>query len=206
MAEPRDEWAALNQPTDREGFDSPDRFDLSGLSQVTQLARRLRQQPTAAPGHTGAAGRAGPAGHLPPPSAAQPSTAQPPPPPAQPRTAQPPPHFTHRSLVRPYARTGGRTRPSTELALEALVVTTDRGRRYEGVVSPEQRFICDLCVDVHSVAEIAAFARLPLGVVKVLVDDLSTVGSLQIRRPGFVLADQDSRDFMERILDGLKAL
>jgi len=109
-------------------------------------------------------------------------------------------------LVRPYARTGGRTKPARELALEALVVTTERGRRYEGVESPEQRFICDLCVDVHSVAEIAAFARLPLGVVKVLVDDLSRVGAVEIRRPGFVLDDKGSQEFMQRILNGLRSL
>ena len=73
-------------------------------------------------------------------------------------------------------------------------------------MSPEQRFICDLCVDVHSVAEIAAFARLPLGVVKVLVDDLSEARAVEIQRPGFVLADQGSRDFMQRILNGLRSL
>ncbi|WP_007027775.1 DUF742 domain-containing protein, partial [Saccharomonospora iraqiensis] len=120
--------------------------------------------------------------------------------------APPPPRFTHRSLVRPYARTGGRTRPANELALEALVATTERGRRYEGVQSPEQRYVCDLCVEVHSVAEIAAFAKLPLGVVKIVVDDLAEVGAVDLQQPGFVLSDRDSRDFMERILTGLRAL
>ncbi len=184
-----DEWEALNKPTDREGFDHPSRFDLSSVSGVTQLAKRVRQQ----------SGQGGPAGFAG--NARQPAGVPP-----RPRVAPAPPHFTHRSLVRPYARTGGRTRPAKELALEALVVTTDSGRRYEGVVSPEQRFICDLCVDVHSVAEIAAFARLPLGVVKVLVDDLSEARAVEIQRPGFVLADRDSHDFMERILNGLRSL
>ncbi|WP_024875246.1 DUF742 domain-containing protein [Saccharomonospora piscinae] len=199
MADEPDEWAALNAPSDREGVDLPSRFDLSSVSGVTQLAKRVRQQ-SPPPAHPGPVGRA-PAGH----GAPRPGPGAKPAP-APPRTAPAPPHFTHRSLVRPYARTGGRTRPAKELALEALVVTTDSGRRYEGVASPEQRFICDLCVDVHSVAEIAAFARLPLGVVKVLVDDLSETRAVDIRRPGFVLADRDSHDFMERILDGLRAL
>jgi hypothetical protein len=193
VADGVEEWEALNKPTDREGFDLPSRFDLSSVSGVTQLTRRVRQQseqaayagPTRTPGAT-----------------AQSASSTP----ARPRTAPAPPHFTHRSLVRPYARTGGRTKPARELALEALVVTTERGRRYEGVESPEQRFICDLCVDVHSVAEIAAFARLPLGVVKVLVDDLSQVGAVEIRRPGFVLDDKGSQEFMQRILNGLRSL
>ncbi|WP_197318804.1 DUF742 domain-containing protein [Saccharomonospora sp. NB11] len=189
MAEGVDEWEALNKPTDREAFDQPSKFDLSSVSGVTQLARRVRDQ----------SGSTLPAGG---PRAARPPAGVP----AQPRTATAPPHFTHRSLVRPYARTGGRTKPAKDLALEALVVTTESGRRYEGVVSPEQRFICDLCVDVHSVAEIAAFARLPLGVVKVLVDDLSETRAVEIQRPGFVLADRGSRDFMQRILNGLRSL
>ncbi|WP_298181083.1 DUF742 domain-containing protein [Saccharomonospora sp.] len=193
MADGVEEWEALNKPTDREGFDLPSRFDLSSVSGVTQLARRVRQQSGQA-SHAGSVRTPG--------QAAQPVPAAP----ARPRTAPAPPHFTHRSLVRPYARTGGRTRPARELALEALVVTTDRGRRYEGVESPEQRFICDLCVDVHSVAEIAAFARLPLGVVKVLVDDLAQIHAVEIRRPGFVLEDKGSQEFMERILNGLRAL
>lgn len=163
-----DEWEALHQGTDREGFDSPNRYDLTGITHVTQLARRVRQ-------------------------------AAPPAPPA-------PPRFAHHSLVRPYARTGGRTRPRRDLALEALVVTTPAGQYYHGVSSPEERFICDLCVEVHSVAEIAAYARLPLGVVKVIVDDLARVGSVEIQQPGFVLTDRSSHDFMTRILDGLKAL
>lgn len=118
----------------------------------------------------------------------------------------PPPRFTHRSLVRPYARTGGRTKPAQELALEALVATTERGRAYHGVSSPEQRFICDLCVEVRSIAEIAAFAGLPLGVVKVIVDDLANSGAVHIRQPGFVVSDRSSQDFMTRILDGLRSL
>ncbi|CAM2791634.1 DUF742 domain-containing protein [Saccharomonospora xinjiangensis] len=196
MADGVDEWEALNRPTDREGFDHPSKFDLNSVSGITQLAKRVRQQSGQAAGPSGFP-RSAPAPY---PEGRRGGV------PSQPRTAQAPPHFTHRSLVRPYARTGGRTRPAKELALEALVVTTDRGRRYEGVVSPEQRFICDLCVDVHSVAEIAAFARLPLGVVKVLVDDLAHARAVDIQRPGFVLADRDSHDFMERILNGLRSL
>ncbi len=111
-----------------------------------------------------------------------------------------------RSLVRPYARTGGRTRPGQELALESLVWTTAAGRRHEGVVSVEQRFICDLCVESRSVAEVAAYVHLPLGVVKVIVADLADAGAVEIHHPGLLVADRSSLDFMSRLLEGLRAL
>ncbi|WP_442874596.1 DUF742 domain-containing protein [Amycolatopsis sp. NBC_00345] len=111
-----------------------------------------------------------------------------------------------RSRVRPYARTGGRTRSDHNLALEALVSTSDDGRRYRGVRSIEHRRICDLCLDTRSVAEIAAHLRLPLGVVKVLVGDMSDLGLVLIHQTELILGDRSSREFMERVLQGLRAL
>jgi hypothetical protein len=111
-----------------------------------------------------------------------------------------------RSRVRPYARTGGRTRSDHNLALEALVSTSDDGRRYRGVRSIEHRRICDLCLDTRSVAEIAAHLRLPLGVVKVLVGDMADLGLVLIHQTELILGDRSSREFMERVLQGLRAL
>ncbi|WP_020669951.1 DUF742 domain-containing protein [Amycolatopsis nigrescens] len=111
-----------------------------------------------------------------------------------------------RSMVRPYARTGGRTRPEHELAIEALVSTSEQGRRYQGAVSAEHRIICDLCVDTHSVAEIAAHLQLPLGVVKVIVGDMAELGLVLIHQSGLMFGDRSSREFMERVLEGLRAL
>ena len=111
-----------------------------------------------------------------------------------------------RSRVRPYTRTGGRTRSDHNLALEALVSTSDDGRRYRGVRSVEHRRICDLCLDTRSVAEIAAHLRLPLGVVKVLVGDMADIGLVLIHQTELILGDRSSRDFMERVLAGLRAL
>lgn len=84
--------------------------------------------------------------------------------------------------------------------------TSEPGRRYLGAESAVQRFICDLCAEMRSVAEVAAYARLPLGVVKVILADMCATGTVEIHQPSFVLADRSSRDFMTRILDGLKAL
>ncbi|WP_407655576.1 DUF742 domain-containing protein [Amycolatopsis rhabdoformis] len=111
-----------------------------------------------------------------------------------------------KSRVRPYARTRGRTRSDHNLALEALVSTSDDGRRYRGVRSIEHRRICDLCLDTRSVAEIAAHLHLPLGVVKILVGDMADIGLVLIHQTELVLGDRSSRDFMERVLQGLRNL
>lgn len=111
-----------------------------------------------------------------------------------------------RSRVRPYARTRGRTRSDHNLALEALVSTSDSGRRYRGVRSIEHRRICDLCLDTRSVAEIAAHLHLPLGVVKVLVGDMADIGLVLLHQTELILGDRSSRDFMERVLLGLRGL
>ncbi|GAA3555285.1 DUF742 domain-containing protein [Amycolatopsis ultiminotia] len=111
-----------------------------------------------------------------------------------------------KSRVRPYARTRGRTRSDHNLALEALVSTSDDGRCYRGVRSIEHRRICDLCLDTRSVAEIAAHLHLPLGVVKVLVGDMADIGLVLLHQTELVLGDRSSREFMERVLQGLRSL
>src|SRR5262249_3408179 len=74
-------------------------------------------------------------------------------------------------LVRPYTRTGGRTRTNMHLPLEALIVTTPQGQRSEAFAQPETREITVLCHDVRSVAEVAAIIGVPLGVARVLIAD-----------------------------------
>ncbi|MFI5608406.1 DUF742 domain-containing protein [Amycolatopsis sp. NPDC051903] len=124
----------------------------------------------------------------------------------EPPREEPPPAKPAKSRVRPYARTRGRTRSDHNLALEALVSTSDDGRRYRGVRSIEHRRICDLCLDTRSVAEIAAHLHLPLGVVKVLVGDMADIGLVLIHQTDLVLGDRSSREFMERVLQGLRNL
>jgi hypothetical protein len=172
-------WEALHQGSEREAFDSPARFELSGVSTAVNALPSARRKPPPVPvSHS-------------PSSYAQSAYA---------------PSGQRRSRVRPYARTGGRTHSEHNLALEALVSTSDNARRFAGVGSPEHRAICNLCADTRSVAEIAAYLFLPLGVVKVLVGDMADAGLVIIHQPGFSLGDQSSRDFMERVLQGLRAL
>src|SRR5690606_41344812 len=90
------------------------------------------------------------------------------------------------ALVRPYAVTGGRTRPRVEIAIEALVETTARGRSSkDGLLQGrEQQYIVTLCDGrLQSLAEISAKMHLPLGVARVLVADLATEGLVAIDEP-----------------------
>jgi uncharacterized protein DUF742 len=109
-------------------------------------------------------------------------------------------------LVRPYFRTGGRTRPSRDLAIEALVSTSERGRAIGRVRVPEHRSICSLCLDTRSVAEVAAYLRLPLGVVRVLIGDVAGLGLVLVHSATSVVGDRPSIEFMERVLSGLRRI
>jgi uncharacterized protein DUF742 len=110
------------------------------------------------------------------------------------------------SLVRPYTKTGGRTRPDYDLAIEALVSTSERGKVPDASVRPEHRSILGLCLDTRSVAEVAAHLRLPLGVARVLIGDMAGMGLVLIHQSGMVVGDRPSIEFMERVLSGLRRL
>ncbi|RJQ79831.1 DUF742 domain-containing protein [Amycolatopsis panacis] len=110
-------------------------------------------------------------------------------------------------LVRPYFRTRGRTRPTYDLAVEALVSTSEQGRLLDRVRVPEHRSICDLCLDTRSVAEVAALLRLPLGVVRVLIGDVAGLGLVLVHTSTSTSAgDRPSIEFMERVLSGLRRI
>ena len=121
------------------------------------------------------------------------------------RGGGPAPHETG-SLVRPYTKTGGRTRSDYDLAIEALVSTSERGKAPDAAVLPEHRSICGLCLDTRSVAEVAAHLRLPLGVARVLIGDMAGMGLVLIHQSGMVVGDRPSIEFMERVLSGLRRL
>ena len=81
------------------------------------------------------------------------------------------------SLVRPYAVTGGRTKPRYQLAIEAMVAASHYEARDLSVLSPECQAILGFCRDWRSVAEISAMLRMPLGVARVLIADMAGRGS-----------------------------
>lgn len=108
--------------------------------------------------------------------------------------------------VRPYAITGGRTRPvGGDLPVESLVLRTARGAALLHELILERRRIVELCERPLSVAEISAHVGVHLGVTQVLLGDLTAEGLVRVHsskladeRPDIVL--------LERVLHGLKAL
>ncbi|MCU1343816.1 MAG: multi-component regulatory system-6 [Acidimicrobiia bacterium] len=128
-------------------------------------------------------------------------------------------------LVRPYALTGGRTRSvGIELAIEALVART--GVPPTSMLSSEQQLFLDRSDEPISLAELAAYSRLPIGVTRVLVGDLCSEGVMKIvahglrdhrvgpHSPDTVDRDEDASttistsdvNLLERVLHGLRAL
>ncbi|MEW2404434.1 DUF742 domain-containing protein [Streptomyces sp. NPDC046862] len=110
-------------------------------------------------------------------------------------------------LVRPYAMTGGRTRPRYQLAIEALVHTTAQPHQMQGQL-PEHQRICNLCREIKSVAEISALLTIPLGVARILVADLAEAGLVAIHQPGGdeSAGGQPDVTLLERVLSGLRKL
>ena len=110
-------------------------------------------------------------------------------------------------LVRPYAMTGGRTRPRYQLAIEALVHTTAQPHQMQGQL-PEHQRICNLCREIKSVAEVSALLTIPLGVARILVADLAEAGLVAIHQPGGDenAGGQPDVTLLERVLSGLRKL
>jgi len=123
------------------------------------------------------------------------------------RAPEPAPAASHNPLVRPYAMTGGRTRPRYQLAIEALVHTTAQPHQMQGQL-PEHQRICNLCREIKSVAEISALLTIPLGVARILVADLAEAGLVAIHQPGGDenAGGQPDVTLLERVLSGLRKL
>ncbi|MCX4746615.1 DUF742 domain-containing protein [Kitasatospora sp. NBC_01287] len=115
--------------------------------------------------------------------------------------------YEQQPLVRPYAMTGGRTRPRYQLAIEALISTTGNAARSTGLL-PEHQRIVQLCQEVKSVAEISALAQVPLGVARILVADLAEAGLVAIHQPAAAGDSGGTPDvtLLERVLSGLRKL
>jgi Protein of unknown function (DUF742) len=112
------------------------------------------------------------------------------------------------ALVRPYTRTGGRTKPGRDLDLEALVLPTANGREaWESpLLSPEHNAVLEICQRSVSVAEIAALIKVPIGVARVIIADMVDLGLVEVMKTA--AADGDERDpaFLRRVLSGLQRL
>lgn len=109
------------------------------------------------------------------------------------------------ALVRPYAMTHGRTRPRSDaFDLIALVVSTDTPTTAFDL-EPEHLAILELVGQPTSVAEISARMDLPVGVVRILLDDLRAAGAVIIRAPMSV-SKQPNKRVLRSVINGLRAL
>jgi|ERR1022692_862862 hypothetical protein len=109
------------------------------------------------------------------------------------------------SLVRPYAVTGGRTKPRYQLQIEAMVAASHYEARDLSVLSPECQSILGFCRDWRSVAEISAVLRMPLGVARVLIGDMAVEGLVRVHQADHAHGRPDL-NLLERVLSGLRKL
>jgi Protein of unknown function (DUF742) len=113
-------------------------------------------------------------------------------------------------VVRPYAVTGGRTEPADGEILDLLAVVVATGLLAgtgdeSAKLTPEHRRILSLCEHQATVADIAADTALPVGVVRVLLADLTAQGAITVvkERPA---GQRTGNDVLQEILNGLRAL
>ncbi len=103
-------------------------------------------------------------------------------------------------MVRPFLMTGGRTIPLVDgLRLESMVYAAPAA--LSAPLRFEQHAVVRLCQQPHSVAEVSAALRVPIGVARVVVSDLVTSGYVSVSA-----ADELSIDAIERIRDLVRAL
>ena len=109
-------------------------------------------------------------------------------------------------VVRPYALTKGRTLPSggASFGLIDVVVATDERPSVNFRPGPEHRRILAMCRRPTPIVDLTSEIDLPLGVVRVLLGDLTSEGMLR------VLSSQrqqvtDQR-LLRMVLDGLESL
>jgi hypothetical protein len=110
------------------------------------------------------------------------------------------------SSVRAYAWTGGRTRTSVTLEIETLISTTVRAEEALATMRSEHQSVARLCRQAKSVAEIGALLSLPIGVVRVLLDDMAGLGLVNVHATQTTADGQPDIDLLQRVLRGLSNL
>ncbi|MGF0320300.1 DUF742 domain-containing protein [Nocardia fluminea] len=103
-------------------------------------------------------------------------------------------------FVRPFVVTAGRTVPVLDgLRIETLVQAPPSA--LSAPLRFEERTVVQLCLTPHSIAEIGAALRVPIGIAKVIVSDLASAGHVTVRD-----ASELSTAAIERIRDLVRAL
>lgn len=109
-------------------------------------------------------------------------------------------------VVRPYAVTGGRTLPSGGALVGLIDIVVGTGERASGDFrqGPEHRRIMRLCQRPIPVVDLTSEIDLPVGVVRVLLGDLTEAGMVRII-PAQQEQEPDQR-LLRTVLDGLESL
>lgn len=110
-------------------------------------------------------------------------------------------------VVRPYMMTGGRVRPAVggfDLVAFVVAAVTSGDSRAESL-QPEHRQILRLSQGPISVAEVASYLDLPLGVVRVLLADLLTADLIAMHEPSSAPSFPED-DILKAVVNGLRAL
>ncbi|MEU5881883.1 DUF742 domain-containing protein [Spirillospora sp. NPDC047279] len=110
-------------------------------------------------------------------------------------------------LVRPYAMTQGRTRPSGDsFDLIAVVAATGEPAGEALRYSPEHQWVLRRCERPVSVVDLASDAGLPLGVVRVVLGDLRDEGLVRVVATIERSEGRANLGVLREVLDGLRAL
>ncbi len=107
-------------------------------------------------------------------------------------------------VVRPYAVTRGRTSSSTVFGLIDVVVATGERPPEHFRPGPEHRRIISACRRPVPVVDLTSEMNLPLGVVRVLLGDLTDEGMIRV-----VSAQRQhvpDQRLLRMVLDGLESL
>lgn len=109
-------------------------------------------------------------------------------------------------VARPYTVTGGRTRQRTALRFD-LVDLVGRSLRpvRAGGYTPERRAVLGLCEQPVTVADLSSELGLPVGVVRIVLEDLVHDGLIEVRVPAPRGRVTDVR-LLERVIEGIRAL
>lgn len=107
-------------------------------------------------------------------------------------------------VVRPYALTGGQTRPSGQRLDLLDMVRAVRNASHSTLLSPEQAEVVERCPIPVPLVELAGGLQLPIGVVRILVSDLRERGLVTIHQSKSVgLSDLK---ILQEVVDGLRRL
>ncbi|MFI6930929.1 DUF742 domain-containing protein [Streptomyces sp. NPDC050287] len=110
-------------------------------------------------------------------------------------------------LVRPFALTGGRTRPSrADFTLITTVTAVDPPPERAPRPQPEQTRILRRCARPVAVAELAALLDLPVSVIVIMLCDLLEAGLITARPPHPVSPRAPHMDLLQKVRDGLDRL